>query len=127
MVRVVFTWLCLGYLVRVPASLNAIQYVELLGDYLHPFMLFCYPHGNGVFQHGNCTPYKSRLATGWLDEHSADFSDINKPPRSPDLNHIEHLWDVLEQGVKGYHIAPTNLIELWTVLANIWLVIPVEF
>ncbi|GFV71946.1 transposable element Tcb2 transposase [Trichonephila clavipes] len=34
--------------------------------------------------------------------------------------------DVLEQGVKGHHTSPTNLSELWTVLANIWQVIPME-
>ncbi|GFY17857.1 hypothetical protein TNCV_1075921 [Trichonephila clavipes] len=28
--------------------------------------------------------------------------------------------DVLKQGMKGHHTAPTNLIELWTALANIW-------
>ncbi|GFT25015.1 transmembrane channel-like protein 3 [Trichonephila clavipes] len=46
--------------------------------------------------------------------------------RSPDLNHIEHLWDVREQGVKGYQTSPTNHTELWTALANIWQVIPVK-
>ncbi|GFX60090.1 DDE_3 domain-containing protein [Trichonephila clavipes] len=63
---------------------------------------------NGVFQQDNCTFHKSRLATGWLDEHSSDFSVINWPPRSPDLNPIEHLWDVLEQGVKGHHTSLLN-------------------
>ncbi|GFV81712.1 transposable element Tcb2 transposase [Trichonephila clavipes] len=86
-------------------------------------MLFCYPHGNGVFQQDNCTPHKSWLATGWLDGHSSDFSGISWPPRSPDLNPFEHLWDVLEQGVKGHR---TNLTELRTTLANIWQVILVE-
>ncbi|GFW16350.1 glycine receptor subunit alpha-3 [Trichonephila clavipes] len=115
-----------GSLVRVPTSLNAIRSIELLGDHLHPFILFCYPHGNGVFQQDNCTSHKSRLATGWLDEHSSYFSVINWPPRRSDLNLIKNLWVVLEEDVKGHHTAPTNLTELWTALANIWQVIPVE-
>ncbi|GFY10409.1 transposable element Tc1 transposase [Trichonephila clavipes] len=53
----------------------------------------------------NCTSHKFRVATSWLDDHSSDFSVINWPPRSPDLNPIEHLWDVLEQGMKGHHTA----------------------
>ncbi|GFV53023.1 transposable element Tc1 transposase [Trichonephila clavipes] len=122
----VFSWYCLGSLVRVPPSLNAIRYVELLGDRLHPFMLFRYPHGNGVLHQDNCTSHKSWLATGCLNEHSSDFSVINWPPRSPDLNPIKQLRDVLEQGMKGHHTAPTNLTELWTTLANIWQVILVE-
>ncbi|GFW72382.1 DDE_3 domain-containing protein [Trichonephila clavipes] len=64
--------------------------------------------------------------TGLLPEHSSDFSVIYWSPRSPDLSPIEHLWDVLEQGVKGHHTAPKNLSEVWTALANIWQVILVE-
>ncbi|GFY12206.1 transposable element Tcb2 transposase [Trichonephila clavipes] len=77
MVCGVFLWHCSGSLVRVPTSLNAIRQVDLLGDHLHPLMLFCYPHGNGVFQQDNCTSHKSRFATSYLDEHSSDFSVIN--------------------------------------------------
>ncbi|GBM53755.1 Transposable element Tcb2 transposase [Araneus ventricosus] len=83
MVWGVFSW---QFLVLVPTSLNAIRYVELLGDHLHPLMLYCHPHGNGVFQQDNCTSHRSRL-----DEHSSDFFVINWPPRSPDLNPIEHV------------------------------------
>ncbi|GFT62280.1 transposable element Tcb2 transposase [Trichonephila clavipes] len=72
-------------------------------------MLFSYPHGNGVFQQNNCSCHKSRFATGWLDEHSSDFFVMNCPRRSPDLNHIDPLWDVLEQDVESHHTAPTNL------------------
>jgi len=121
----VFSWHCLGSLVCVPTSVNAIRYVELLSDHLHPFMLFCYPRGDGVFQQDNCSSHRSRLATAWLDEHSSDFSVFNWPPRSPDLNPIEHLWDCLEQGVKGQHTPPTNLRELWTAVATVWQAIPV--
>ncbi|GFU56760.1 transposable element Tcb2 transposase [Trichonephila clavipes] len=108
------------------ALIMHVRYIEFLEDHLRPFMLFCYPHYNGVFQQDNCTSHKFWLATGWLDELSCDFTVINLPPRSPDLNSIQHLWNVLEQGVKGYHTAPSNLTELWTALANIWQVIIVE-
>ncbi|GBN06603.1 hypothetical protein AVEN_7475-1 [Araneus ventricosus] len=43
-----------------------------------------------------------------------------------DLNPIEHLWDVLEKGVKAHHTTPATLTELWTVLADVWQAIPVE-
>ncbi|GFY06163.1 transposable element Tcb2 transposase [Trichonephila clavipes] len=122
----VFSCHCLGSLVRVPISLNAILYVKLLGHHHHSFMLCCYPHGNGAFQQDNCTSRKFQLATGWLDEHSSEFSVINWQPRNSEPNPIERLWDVLEQDVKGHHTASTNLTELWTVLANIWQVILME-
>ncbi|GFX83464.1 transposable element Tcb2 transposase [Trichonephila clavipes] len=89
-------WHCLGSLVRLKTSLNAIWFVELLRDHLYHFMLFCFPHSNGVFQQYNCTSHKHLLSTGWLDEHSSKFSVINWPPESPDLNRIQNLWDVLD-------------------------------
>ncbi|GFU52192.1 transposable element Tc1 transposase [Trichonephila clavipes] len=64
MVWGVFSWHFLVSLVHIPTSFNAIWYLELLGDYLHPFMLFCYQHGNGVFQQDNCISHMSRFATG---------------------------------------------------------------
>ncbi|GFV01826.1 transposable element Tcb2 transposase [Trichonephila clavipes] len=63
---------------------------------------------NGVFHQNNCTSHKFQLATGWLDEHSSDFSVINWPPRRSDLNPIENLWDVLKLGVKCHHTASTK-------------------
>ncbi|GFT04186.1 transposable element Tcb2 transposase [Trichonephila clavipes] len=69
----VFSWNCLGPFVRVQASLNAIRYVELKADHIHQFLLFCYSHGNGVFQQNNCTSHKFQFATGWFDEHPLTF------------------------------------------------------
>ncbi|GFX83528.1 transposable element Tcb2 transposase [Trichonephila clavipes] len=92
----VFVWYCLGSLVRIPISLNAIRYVEFLGDPLHSFIMFCYPHSKGVFQQDHCASHKSKLAIGWLDEYYAGFSVINWLPRSSDLSSIKHLWDVLK-------------------------------
>ncbi|GFW25274.1 transposable element Tcb2 transposase [Trichonephila clavipes] len=51
---------------------------------------------------------------------------INWPLRSPNLNHIENLLNILEQGVRGHPTASMNLTELWTTLANIWQAVPVE-
>ncbi|GFU19385.1 transposable element Tcb2 transposase [Trichonephila clavipes] len=67
-----------------------------------------------IFKQASCTFYESRFAAGWLDEHSSDFSVINWPSRSLELNPIQHLWDVLEQGVEDHNTAPVNLPELRT-------------
>ncbi|GBL82417.1 hypothetical protein AVEN_24250-1 [Araneus ventricosus] len=69
---------------------------------------------------------RSWLATAWLYEHSSDFSVMNWPPRSPELNPIDHLLYVLEKGVKAHHTTPATLTELWTALADVWQAIPVE-
>ncbi|GBN90861.1 hypothetical protein AVEN_52887-1 [Araneus ventricosus] len=69
---------------------------------------------------------------------------MNWPRKSPGLNPIEHLWDILEEGVKAHHTTPATLTELWTImfgkpflwnasanllnlcLADVWQAIPVE-
>ncbi|GBO39366.1 hypothetical protein AVEN_69439-1 [Araneus ventricosus] len=77
MVWCVSSWQFSASLVLVPTSLNPIWFVELLGDHLHPFTLYCHPHGNGVFQEDNYTSHMSLLATAWLDERCSDFSVMN--------------------------------------------------
>ncbi|GBO01235.1 Transposable element Tcb2 transposase [Araneus ventricosus] len=99
MVWGVFSWQFLGFLVLVPTSLDAIRYVELLGDYLRPFILYCHSHGNGAFQQDNCTSHRSRLATAWFDEHSSDFLVMNCPPRRPDLNPFQIAHNQLSNEV----------------------------
>ncbi|GBL94844.1 hypothetical protein AVEN_25574-1, partial [Araneus ventricosus] len=42
------------------------------------------------------------------------------------LNRAEHLWDVLEKGVKAHRTTPATLTELWTPLADVWQPIPVK-
>lgn len=114
MVWGVFSWLFWGSLVIVPPSLNAIRYVEILGDHLYSFMASSHPQGNRKFQQDNCFYHRSRLATACLDEHSYD------------LNPIEHFWDTLKKGVKTRHTTPATLTALWTVQADVFQTILVK-
>ncbi|GFW73451.1 transposable element Tcb2 transposase [Trichonephila clavipes] len=81
---------------------------------------------DGSIRQYNCTSLKSRLTSGWWDEHSSDLSIINWPPRNPDVYHIQYTWDVLKQNVKCHHTAPMNCTEVWTAVTNIREIIPVE-
>ncbi|GFV49017.1 DDE_3 domain-containing protein [Trichonephila clavipes] len=64
------------FFVLIPTSLNALWVLELLEYHLH-IRLCCPVIRTAVFQQENCTSHKFRLATGWLHEHSSDFSVIN--------------------------------------------------
>ena len=46
------------------------------------------------------------------------------PPRSPDMNPIEHLWDIVERSVRAQNPAPSTLSQLWTSIQTAWLNIP---
>ena len=43
------------------------------------------------------------------------------PPQSPDLNPIEHLWDVLERKIRARGPLPKNKEKLWQRLQEEWL------
>ena len=49
-----------------------------------------------------------------MDDNS--ITNISWPAQSPDLNPIEHLWDVLERKVHNHKPYPKNLNELIVIL-----------
>ncbi|GFW92026.1 transposable element Tcb2 transposase [Trichonephila clavipes] len=62
------------------------------------------------FQQGNATPQTSRIATEWLQEHSSEFRHFRWPPKSPDMNIIEYIWDALQCAVQKRSPPPLLLI-----------------
>ncbi len=45
---------------------------------------------------------------------------LNWPPQSPDLNPIEHLWDVVEREIRIMDVQPTNLQQLCDAIMSMW-------
>lgn len=51
---------------------------------------------------------QSRNGSRMLEEHNK-FQALTCPPNSPNLNPIEHLWDLLDKQVRSMEAPPCNL------------------
>ena len=49
---------------------------------------------------------------------------MNWPARSPDLNPIEHCWDMLGRRVRALNHPPRTVADLITALSKVWDAIP---
>ncbi|GBO35721.1 hypothetical protein AVEN_152046-1 [Araneus ventricosus] len=66
--------------------------------------------------HDNATLHASRVATKWLQEHSSDFRHFHWPPKSPDMNIIEDIWDDLLHVVEKRSPPSRTSMDLLTAL-----------
>ena len=72
--------------------------------------------------HDNARPHTARCVTRFLDE--VGIQSMIWPSRSPDLNPIEHVWDMLGRRVRR-HI-PDTIQNLRAAVQEEWALIPQE-
>ncbi|CAB4430830.1 unnamed protein product [Rhizophagus irregularis] len=73
---------------------------------------------SGSITDDNAPVHRARTVSQWKEDNSV--STIPWPAQSPDLNPIEHLWDVLERKVQAHKPHPKNIRELMVVLEEKW-------
>ncbi|XDV11899.1 hypothetical protein PO909_000694 [Leuciscus waleckii] len=115
-----FSWHTLGPLVPIGHRLNATAYLSIVSDHVHSFMTTMYPSSDGYFQQDNAPCHKARIISNWFLEHDNEFTVLKWPPQSPDLNPIEHLWDVVERELRALDVHSTNLHQLQDAILSIW-------
>ncbi len=118
MVWGIFSWCTLGPLVPIEHRLNATVYLSIV-EHVHPFMTTVY-HLLMYFQQDNAPCNKAQIISDWFLEHYNEFTLLKCPPQSPDLNPIEHLWDVVEREILIMDVQPTNLQQLCDAIMSIW-------
>ena len=101
MVWGVFSWHILGPSIKVEQRLNSTGYLNIIANQVHPFMAAVYASVNGFLQQDNAPCYKDRIVQEWFHEHDSEFSFLQWPAKSPDLNPIEHLWDEMEWAIRS--------------------------
>ena len=102
-------------------SLTAIRYRdEILEPIVRPYAGAVGP--GFLLMHDNARPHVARVCRQYLEDEGIDR--IEWPSRSPDLNPIEHLWDIMFQSIRRRQVAPQTLQELRDALTQIWEDIP---
>ncbi|KAK0143182.1 Transposable element Tcb2 transposase [Merluccius polli] len=107
-------------IVPIEHRVKATDYLSIVADHVHPFMTTVYPSSDGYFQQDNAPCHKARIISDWFLEHDNEFTVLKWPSQSPDLNPIEHLWDVVEREIRIMDVQPTNLQQLRDAIMSIW-------
>lgn len=110
-------------LVVIPGTLNANRYVDLvLGEHVVPAAFGIGP--NFVLMQDNARPHTAGTTMDFLQE--LRIQTMVWPALSPDLNPIEHVWDILGRRVRGRQHAPQTIQQLTQALIEEWNAIPQE-
>ncbi len=119
MVLGVFSWHTLGPLVPIEHRLNTTAYLSIVADHVHPFITTVYPSSDATSSR-IMHRHKAQIIPEWFLEHDNEFTLLKWPPQSPDLNPIDHLWDVVEREICIMDVQPPNLQQLRNAIMSIW-------
>lgn len=108
-------------LVIIDGSLTAHRYIEeVLMDHVVPVSE--YIGDNFILMHDNARPHTAMCVAQYLQD--VGIHKMNWPACSPDLNPIEHVWDMLGKRIRDREVAPATVNDLRLALLEEWQNIP---
>lgn len=82
-------------------------------------------HGdNFMLVDDNARPHRARMVTDYLRD--AEIERMDWPPYSPDMNPIEHVWDMLHRAIQRRPNVPSTIPELREAAIEEWQNLPQE-
>uniref|UniRef100_A0A3Q1K3H4 Uncharacterized protein n=1 Tax=Anabas testudineus TaxID=64144 RepID=A0A3Q1K3H4_ANATE len=120
----IFCWDSLGPCIHVDVTLPRTNFLNSVSDQVHNFMTMVFPDGSGFLQQDNAPCNSTTIGQEWFEEHDKELQMLPWPSNSPDLNLIDHLWDMLETQVQSVEAPPCSLQDLKDMLLTFWCQIP---
>ena len=117
-------WECMGWngvevLAEVEGRMDASQYVNILEENLaKSIRILKLQKRNTLFQQDNDPKHTSNIAQKWFKDNKIDLMEW--PAQSPDINPIEHLWELLKRRLNKYKEPLKGVYELWDRVAEEW-------
>jgi transposase len=120
----VMVWGCISHdckldIVTIQGNLTGDQYIR---DVLQPVVV---PHFDNhplatrsVYMDDNARPHRSRAVTAYLQSEAV--TSVPWPAMNPDLNPIEHIWDMLGRRIQAWEPPVRNICQLEAALHQEW-------
>jgi transposase len=117
-------WGCISHdckldLVTIQSNLTGDQYIR---DVLQPVAV---PHFDNhplatrpVYMDDNARPYRSRTVTTYIQSEAV--TSVPWPAMNPDLNPIEHIWDMLGRRIQAREPPVQNIRQLEAAMHREW-------
>lgn len=108
-------------LIKLQGGINADKYIrQCLEEHVIPYSHFIGEHFK--LMQDNAPSHRARITRQYLNDVGVQVLDW--PSRSPDLNPIEHIWDILGRRVRQNYGEFQTLEALAQALTNEWQQIP---
>ena len=98
-------------------TLTAVWYVnEILDVHVRTYAGAVGP--DFILMDDNARAHRAHITNRYIEE--ATVVRMDWPARSPDLNPIEHAWDMLQKAISSRHVQSTTVQELRHALVEKW-------